>query len=233
VVQDTPTTPDTGLVDTSAEGADAVQAPSIMQSPEVRMMIDQQRQLQKLLAEREAELVEYRRRQEEAALGDEQFISEEDDMDTILTSPVAFNALLNKVYKKGIATGKEHVMRSFDQQLDSKVRVHIDRRARAEQFFHSNPELSSPKIREYVFLVAQELAEAHPEWSVDTFYANLGPEIKTRLGLAAAERTKPAATPSKTGRPAVSGMNKAGMTRPPSKRGVRALADEVSENLGL
>jgi len=213
----------------TSEVEDAVSARAEMQNPEFRAMIEQQKQLRKLLAEREQELQEYRRQKAEAPLADEEFVNA-DELDEVLTNPSAFNAVLNKVYKKGVLAGKEHTLQSFDQIMDRKVRVHIDRRARAEQFFQTNPELSTPKVREYVYLVAQELAEAHPEWNIDVFYANLGPEVKARLGIAAA-RQGGSKVVTKT--KAISGMNKASGTRVPSRRGMRNLADEVAENLGF
>ena len=213
----------------TSEVEDAVVARAELQNPEIRAMIEQQKQLRKLLAEREAELQEYRRQKAEAPLADEEFVNA-DELDEVLTNPSAFNAVLNKVYKKGVLVGKEQTLQSFDQVMDRRVRVHIDRRARAEQFFQTNPELSTPKIREYVYLVGQELAEAHPEWNVDMFYAHLGPEVKARLGIASVkqEGSKLVNKPR-----ALSGMNKASGTRVPSKRGMRDLADEVAENLGL
>lgn len=213
-----------------SEEEDATESIAERQSPEFRAMIEERKQLRRLLSEREAELTAYRRQREESELAEEEFIGAGEDLDEVLTNPKAMNSLLNKVYRKGILSGKEHVFKSFDEQLDKKVRVHIDRRARAERFFESNPELSTPKVREYVFLVGQELAEQHPEWDIDTFYAHLGPETKSRLGLAAAQ-VGGKAKPVSKGAPG--GMNRAGGTRPPSKRQISTLADEVAENLGL
>lgn len=224
--------PDTPVVpkETSKE-LDATDDQLSKQSPEFRAMIEQQRQLRRMVTEQQAELEEFRRQREQAELKDEEFLTDQDDMDAILSDPKALNTLLNRVYKKGIADSKEHTLKSFDAQLDRKLRVHTDRRARAERFFSANPELSSPRVKEYVYLVAQELAESHPEWDVDTFYSNLGPETKKRLGIEkltgkSGGTGKGKATPG-------SGMNKASGNRPISKRKVGSLEAEVAESLGI
>ena len=201
--------------------------------PEYKAFLETEQRLRKMLAEKDQQLAEMLREREEAQVSEEKFITDEDDFDRIMSSPEGLNAVLNRVYRKGVASGKEETMKSFDVQLDNRVRLHLDRRTRAENFFKSNPELSTPKLREYVFLVGQELAEQHPDWDIDTFYSRLGTETKKRLGLASvakqtAGKAKPIKQSSRT-----SGMNKAKGTRAPSKSRVRSLADEVRNDLGL
>lgn len=203
-------------------------------NPEFKAIMESEARLRKMLSERDKLLSELIREREQAQITEEKFISEEDDLDRILTDPAAFNALLNKVYRKGVYSGKEQTLKSFDSELDNRVRLHLDRRARAENFFKDNPELSTPKLREYVFIVGQELAENHPDWDIDTFYSHLGPEVKGRLGLAAVKRAaggkqQPVARAS--GNPG--GLNKGVTTRPPKKSKTRSLADEVAEDLGI
>jgi len=203
-------------------------------NPEFKAIMESEARLRKMLADRDKQLSELLREREQAQVTEEQFISEEDDLDKILTDPKAFNTLLNQVYRKGVYSGKEQTLKSFDSELDNRVKLHLDRRSRAENFFRENSELSTPKLREYVFLVGQELAEANPDWDIDTFYSHLGPEVKGRLGLAAIKRSSNGKQHSSAKAPKnPGGLNKGATTRAPKKSKTRTIADEVREDLGL
>jgi hypothetical protein len=105
------------------------------------------------------------------------FLEKDDDLDEALKSVDNFNAMLSGVMVKSqegmLAALPQIVMTLADQVVTRKIAV--------TEFFNANKDLVGS--RAYVGTVANELAAANPDWTMEQVIEKLAPEVRSRLKL--------------------------------------------------
>jgi hypothetical protein len=105
------------------------------------------------------------------------FLAKDEDLDEALKSVDNFNAMLSGVVVKSqegmLAALPQIVMALADQVVTRKIAV--------TEFFNANKDLVGS--RAYVGTVANELAAANPDWTMEQVIEKLAPEVRNRLRL--------------------------------------------------
>jgi hypothetical protein len=105
------------------------------------------------------------------------FLAKDEDLDEALKSVDNFNAMLSGVVVKSqegmLAALPQIVMALADQVVTRKIAV--------TEFFNANKDLVGS--RSYVGTVANELAAANPDWTMEQVIEKLAPEVRNRLRL--------------------------------------------------
>lgn len=121
-------------------------------------------------------------------LADIQFLSENESLDEVFSSAEAFNALLNKVYKQGVTTGRENYLREVPEVVAPVIDERARKQAVVTDFFMRNEDLIQNK--DFVGVIAVELAQKNSDLSYNDLFIGKGgkpsileTEVRKRLGL--------------------------------------------------
>jgi len=113
------------------------------------------------------------------------FIEKEEDLDKALNTADDFNKLLSGV----VAKAQEGFASVLPQLVIGLADQVVTRKMAVAEFFNANKDLVGN--RAYVGVVANELAAAHPDWSMEKVIEGLAPEVRNRLRLGADPSIQP------------------------------------------
>ena len=161
----------------------------------------------------------------EAPLEDVEFVKPGEELEDM--TPGVMNKLLNKVFKQGVEEtrkrlGPKHDVGEVSGMVKESLEVILAMRAANETFYKDNKDLS--KFKKVVGTVYGELAEQHPEWTIEKCLEETGKETRTRLEL-------PAPKPGQK-KEAKTGKDKR-IKLPPGSRGSRRARGEPGKKTGM
>ena len=132
--------------------------------------------------------------QKEEESEDVDFLSGQ-DIEEILVDPGKLNAILNQVYKKAEASGYEKALRSIPQIVDKHINNQLTVKEKVDLFYKQNPALDP--VRNYVAKVASSIQSEHPDWDIDTIFAETKKVAEYTLGIdTTTAKPKPKAKPA-------------------------------------
>lgn len=126
------------------------------------------------------------------------------------------------VEKRIVESATESILRSIPVLVSKVADESVVRRMAVAEFYSANKDLVNNKA--FVGMVANEMAQLHPEWTLDQVISELGPEVRKRLNLVT---NAPASEPVQ--KPAfVPGVSRGGRRSAPSSQ-VSALQKELND----
>lgn len=159
----------------------------------------------------------------QAPLEDQDFLGD-DDLDDIMEDPERFNAMLNRVYKKGVEDGRTPALDA--KQVAEEVEVAREAKERMQklhdEFYETNEDLVPWKSA--VGVVFGELQAANPDQDFAETLEAVATETRKRLGLG---KTKAKQKPGGNPPPLPKGKRRG--ARPSSQKQSNSLADEIGE----
>lgn len=105
------------------------------------------------------------------------FVEKEEDLDKVLNSVDNFNTFMTQVVTKS----NEQILQNIPALVSTMATRIVAQKMAVNEFYSNNRDLIDKKA--YVGIVANEIAQAHPEWKIEEVVANLGTEVRKRLAL--------------------------------------------------
>lgn len=109
------------------------------------------------------------------------FISEEDDIDDIVSNKAKLNALLVKVSEATKTSVTKSILKSIPQIIVSQVQKQKVINDAVDEFYTENEDLVP--VKRTVGLVANEVAAEHPDWDLAKVFKETGIRTRKVLGL--------------------------------------------------
>jgi len=188
---------------------------------QLKDMARQMMELQNLAASKPPE-------EQKLTLEDVEFLTNENFGD-FLTNPASANALLNEVHRRGIATGREVLLKELPQLVRPQIEEAVQKRMMIHDFYAKNADLR--EHADYVGFVSQKLAkESTEEVDPSDFLAKVADTVRSGLGLTGVkpEQIQTTQIPISQKTPAFANP---GGSRVPAAQKVSGLAAEIAEML--
>lgn len=107
------------------------------------------------------------------------FIKDKAEYDSMFEKPELLNEILNKV----ASAGGEKVIKALPKIIRAVVKQQIEMQTETAKFFSGNKDLLPH--RQFASFVANDIIGQNPNWTLNKLYAELGGEVRKRLGLKA------------------------------------------------
>ncbi len=113
-----------------------------------------------------------------------EFFVDDSEYNDVFESKEAMNKVLTRVYKSAV----EGVLRTIPKVINNLVQTQVDIHTRTADFYAKNKDLAD--MKQFVGVVANDLASKHPDWNLDKLFEELGGngkdnvgEVRRRLGI--------------------------------------------------
>ena len=120
-----------------------------------------------------------------------EFFENDEEYDKVFDKKEAMNKVLTRVYQSAV----EGVLRTIPQVINNLVQTQIDVYTKTSDFYKKNEDLQ--KMKQFVGVVANDLAGKHPDWSLEKLFDELGGdgkdnigEVRKRLGIKVSQEKK-------------------------------------------
>ena len=113
------------------------------------------------------------------------FLSEDDDVDAILSNRDKLNEFANRIYQRAVSDGgtstRESVMRLIPPLMVEQVQKQLVLREGIKEFFGANEDLAGAKRTVGTFM--NEVVAEHPEWKLNEVMDEAAVRTRTVLGI--------------------------------------------------